>query len=158
MDHFVLPPFAPWPSARSSMKARTMRLKTEQRNLEWPPQVCVHLTCTKLLVLSCIRTLAVNNETGTRRSEHAGKGNGCQLVQMQQFEQLQMEWSKWQSRIDIVTQGEDINLMAPSSQNICERGSRTGRVSSNEEVTSETQDQLAPASLQPEFVLAAPGQ
>ena len=158
MDHFVLPPFTPWPSARSSMKARTTRLKTEQRNLERPPQVCVHLTHTKLLVLSRIGTLAVNNETGMRRSERAGKGNGGRLAQMQRFERLQMERSKQQSRIDIVTQGEDINPMAPSSQNICECGSRTGRVSSNEEVASETQDQLAPASLQPEFVLVAPGQ
>ena len=93
-----------------------------------------------------------------RHSEHAGKGNGGWLVQMQQFEQLQMEWSKQQSRIDIITQEEDINLMAPSSQNICEHSSCTGWVSSNEEVASKTQDQVAPASLQPEFMLAAPGQ
>ncbi|KAF8545760.1 hypothetical protein OG21DRAFT_1491947 [Imleria badia] len=41
------------------------------------------------------------------------------------------EWSKRPLRIDIVTQDEDINPMAPSSQDAGERGPRRGRLLAN---------------------------
>ena len=47
-----------------------------------------------------------------------------QLVQLQQFEEKQLEWSKRPSKLDITMQDEDINPMAPSSQDVSESSSR----------------------------------
>ena len=76
---------------------------------------------------------------------------------MKQFEQQQIEHSKWRSRIDIATQGEGINPMAPFSQDVDER---RGRVSSSEEVASQNPEPPVTASAppHPEFRLATPGQ
>ncbi|KAF8548784.1 hypothetical protein OG21DRAFT_1489080 [Imleria badia] len=76
---------------------------------------------------------------------------------MKQFEQQQMEHSKRRLRIDIATQGEGINPMAPFSQDV---DKHRGCVSSNEGVTFQNPEPPVTVSAppHPEFRLATPGQ
>ncbi|KAF8130103.1 hypothetical protein EV363DRAFT_1450562 [Boletus edulis] len=99
---------------------------------------------------------------GARRSECSGRGSGGRLAQMKQFKQKQTERLKRPSKIDIATQDEDINPMAPASQHI---GSRKKTSASNGAaigIASRTLDEPNPQatlqSLRPEFSLATPGQ
>ena len=79
---------------------------------------------------------------------------------MKEIKQVQTEKPKCTSKIDIATQGEDVNPMAPSSQNIDERNSRTRQAGSGMAIPSQTHRQPTPAqsSLQPQFLQAPPSQ
>lgn len=76
---------------------------------------------------------------------------------MKQFERVQTEGSKRVSRIDIATQEEEVNPMAPSFQDVGQSSSRTRRDDSDEVGASQPR-RPTQSSLQPEFVRAAPGQ
>ena len=73
---------------------------------------------------------------------------------------MQTEKPKCTSKIDIATQGEDVNPMAPSSQNIDEWNSHTRQAGSGMAIPSQTHRQPTPAqsSLQPQFLQAPPSQ
>ena len=73
---------------------------------------------------------------------------------------MQIEKLKCASKIDIATQGEDVNPMAPSSQNVNEWNSHTRQAGSGMAVPSQTHRQPTPtqSSLQPQFLQAPPGQ
>ena len=108
---------------------------------------------------------AVDEPAGKRRSGRTGKGSGGRLTQLRTLERIQTEQPvKRPSRADIATQGEEINPMAPSSQDTGERKSRRRRVDSGPLDTNEFQSQsYVPngSSLptpQPVFSLATPGQ
>jgi hypothetical protein len=79
---------------------------------------------------------------------------------MKEFERIQMEGSKRSSKIDIATQGENVNPMAPSSQDVSERSCRTQRGGSGGAAVPQTHGQstFTQASLQLEFLQATPGQ
>ncbi|KAF8124295.1 hypothetical protein EV363DRAFT_1454613 [Boletus edulis] len=99
---------------------------------------------------------------GARRSECSGRGSGGRLAQMKQFKQKQTERLKRPSKIDIATQDEDINPMAPASQHIgsCKKTSASNGAAIG--IASRTLDEPNPQatlqSLRPEFSLATPGQ
>ncbi|KAI6004674.1 hypothetical protein EDD15DRAFT_2359402 [Pisolithus albus] len=96
--------------------------------------------------------------SGTRRSARSGKGNGGQLAQMKMLERIQTEQPKRPSRIDVALQGEQINPMAPSSQDARERGSHCRQVDSNSPDTISLQSHAPLRSPQPVFSLAAASQ
>ena len=80
---------------------------------------------------------------------------------MKQFEQIEMERPKRPSIIDIATQGEDVNPMAPSSHDIGDGSSRTRRGGSDEAAIPRTHRQptlARPPPLPPEFFQAMPSQ
>ncbi|KAI5980661.1 hypothetical protein EDD15DRAFT_2381695 [Pisolithus albus] len=96
--------------------------------------------------------------SGTRRSARSGKGNGGRLAQMKMLERIQTEQLKWPSRIDVALQGEQINPMAPSSQDAREQGSHCRQVDSNSPDTISLQSHAPLRSPQPVFSLAAASQ
>ncbi|KAF8449208.1 hypothetical protein L210DRAFT_3640832 [Boletus edulis BED1] len=107
-----------------------------------------------------IGTEVVNNEAKVQRSGHSGKGSGGRLAAMERIEQIQMEPSKWSSKIDITTQGENVNPMAPSFQDVGEHSCRTRRGGSDEVAVPQTHGQstFTQSPPQPEFLQATPNQ
>ena len=80
---------------------------------------------------------------------------------MKQFEQIQTERPKRPSKIDIATQGEDVNPMAPSSHNVSDGSSRTRQGGSDKAAIPQTHGQPTLAwspPLPPEFFQAMPSQ
>ena len=73
---------------------------------------------------------------------------------------MQTEKLKHTSKINIATQGEDVNPMVLSSQNVNEQNSRTRQAGSGMAIPSQTHRQPTPAqsSLQLQFLQAPPGQ
>ena len=69
--------------------------------------------------------------SGVRHSEHSGRGNGGRLIQMRNLKRMQTERSKQPSAVDIATQGEEVNPMAPSSQDSGRSTSCKGQAPSN---------------------------
>ena len=90
----------------------------------------------------------------------SGRGTGGWLAQMQVLEQIQTECSAWPSRMDLTTQREDINPMAPSSQDQGSSGNLRSRSNMIATITPSEGHEPSASFIpsQPVFFRAAPDQ
>ena len=77
--------------------------------------VCLNSTIDALLILW----------SQARRSLRENKGNGGQIAQLQNLERMQTATSHRVSKMDLATDNEPLNPMAPSTRNPKSRGSKT---------------------------------
>ena len=106
-----------WPSAESYMRVRMTTLEIWARKLRqsWTRNKVHTLyewNWSDHNVASCLKDI---DASGMQHSEHSNRGNRGQLTQMRNLKWMQTEQPKWPSVVDIATQGEEVNLMAPFS-------------------------------------------